>query len=126
MKVINYQIATELNHGTEKQLNKQLIFNACSMPYTEKNLKLAKEEAYNGEITITDDPSLVEPKPSAIDRIFSMELALTSLMLGGTVDTEFLRLQYRLGNLTQESIQSAVPLRLTEEQANSITGGTET
>lgn len=66
------------------------------------------------------------PMPVDHDRISAIESALTSLMLEGTVDMAFLRLQYRLGNLTQESIQSFVPLRLTEEQANSITGGTET
>ena len=61
--------------------------------------------------------------PTVNDRIAALESALTSLMIGGAVNTEFLRLQYLLGNLTQESVQSAVPRLLTNDQANTITGG---
>lgn len=69
---------------------------------------------------------VITPLPSDKERLSAIESAVTTLMLAGVVDTEFLQLQYRLGNLTNESVQSAVPLRLTEEQVNSITGGTET
>ena len=61
--------------------------------------------------------------PDDHDRISALESALMSLMLEGTVDTAFLRVQYLLGNLSQEVIQGSVPLRLTADQANSITGG---
>ena len=63
------------------------------------------------------------PMPVDHDRISAIESALTSLMLGGMVNTEFLQIQYLLGNLTQESVQSAVPRLLTNDQANTITGG---
>lgn len=65
----------------------------------------------------------MEAIPTVNDRIAALESALTSLMIGGAVNTEFLRLQYLLGNLTQESVQSAVPRLLTNDQANAITGG---
>ena len=69
---------------------------------------------------------LLTSPPSESDRLRAVESALTSLMLKGTNDTASIRLQYLLGNLTPEMIQGAVPLRLTEDQANAITGGTET
>lgn len=71
----------------------------------------------------TDYAELPTAPPSDAERLKAVESALTSLMLGGAVDTEFLRIQYLIGNLEQENIQSAVPLRLTEDQANAITVG---
>lgn len=60
MKVIKYQLCTEVNHGTEEQPDIQQIFSGVSLGWSEANEELAKREAYNGEYTIEDDG---EPEP---------------------------------------------------------------
>lgn len=128
MKRIVYQFAVTTAGAQEPVTYLQEKSILCSNDMLDANLLAAKEEAYDGLISVEDaDPELYpEPQPTTSERMGALESALMSLIMGEPIDTEFLRIQYLLGNLTQESIQSAVPLRLTEEQANSITGGTET
>lgn len=123
MKRIVYQIAvtTEGAQGHATYLQDKAIL--CSDDMLKPNLSAAKEEAYDGLISVEDaDP---EPQPTTSERMSALESALMSLIMGEPIDTGFLRIQYLLGNLVQETIQSAVPLRLTEDQANAITGGIE-
>ena len=61
MKLLKYQLMTEVNHGTEEQPDIQQIFCDKSMTWNESNEELAKREAYNGEYTIEDDG---EPEPT--------------------------------------------------------------
>lgn len=68
MKVIKYQICTEINRGTEEQPNIEQVFSGVSLGWSETNEKIAKAEAYNGEYTIEDDGK-PEPAPSQLDRI---------------------------------------------------------
>ena len=56
MKIIQYQIMTEVNYGTDETPDIQQIFTSASVPYSEKNLEFAKAEAYNGEISIEEIP----------------------------------------------------------------------
>ena len=56
MKLIKYQLMTEVNHGTEEQPDIQQIFSDVSLGWSEANEELAKREAYNGEYTIEDVP----------------------------------------------------------------------
>ena len=56
MKVIKYQLMTEVNHGTEEQPDIQQIFSDVTLGWSESNEELAKREAYNGEYTIEDVP----------------------------------------------------------------------
>lgn len=60
MKVIKYQLCTEVNHGTEDKPDIQQVFSAVTLGWSEANEKIAKAEAYNGEYTIEDDG---EPEP---------------------------------------------------------------
>ena len=60
MKIIKYQLCTEVNHGTEEQPNIEQVFYEVSIGWSEANEKIAKAEAYNGEYTIEDDG---EPEP---------------------------------------------------------------
>ena len=55
MKVIKYQLCTEINHGTKEQPNIEQVFSEVSNAWNEANEKIAKAEAYNGEYTIEDD-----------------------------------------------------------------------
>lgn len=62
MKIIKYQLCTEVNCGTEEEPQIEQIFSAVSLGWNEANEELAKREAYNGEYTIEDDG---EPEPAA-------------------------------------------------------------
>lgn len=62
MKVIKYQLCTEINHGTEDKPDIQQVFSAVALGWSEGNEKIAKAEAHNGEYTIEDDG---EPEPVA-------------------------------------------------------------
>ena len=68
MKVIKYQLCTEVNHGTKDKPDIQQVFSAVTLGWSEGNEKIAKAEAYNGEYTIEDDGK-PEPAPTQLDRI---------------------------------------------------------
>lgn len=68
MKVIKYQLCTEINHGTKEQPNIEQVFSEVSLGWSEANEKIAKAEAYNGEYEIIDDGK-PEPAPTQLDRI---------------------------------------------------------
>lgn len=67
MKVIKYQLCTEVNHGTEEQPNIEQVFSGVSLGWSEANEEITKSEAYNGEYTIEDDgkPEPVIPPTNA-------------------------------------------------------------
>lgn len=68
MKVIKYQLCTEVNHGTEDEPKIEQVFSEVSLGWSEANEEIAKAEAYNGEYTIEDDGK-PEPAPTQLDRI---------------------------------------------------------
>lgn len=68
MKIIKYQLCTEINRGTEEQPNIEQVFSGVTSEWNEGNEKIAKAEAYNGEYTIEDDGK-PEPAPTQLDRI---------------------------------------------------------
>lgn len=68
MKIIKYQLCTEVNRGTEQEPKIEQIFTAVSLGWSEANEKIAKREAYNGEYEIIDD-GRPEPAPTQLDRI---------------------------------------------------------
>lgn len=68
MKVIKYQLCTEMNHGTEDQPEIEQVFSAVTLGWNEANETIAKAEAYNGEYIIEDDGK-PEPAPTQLDRI---------------------------------------------------------
>lgn len=56
MKVIKYQLCTEVNHGTEDEPKIEQVFSAVILGWSEANEQIAKTEAYNGEYTIEEEP----------------------------------------------------------------------
>ena len=78
MKIIKYQLCTEVNHGTEEQPNIEQVFSGVSLGWSEANEEIAKAEAYNGEYTIEDDGE-PEPAPTQLDRI-EAQAAYTAMM----------------------------------------------
>ena len=67
MKIIKYQLCTEINHGTKEQPKIEQVLSAVTLGWSESNEKIAKAEAYNGEYTIEDDgkPEPVIPPTNA-------------------------------------------------------------
>ena len=67
MKLLKYQLMTEVNLGTEEQPDIVQTFNAvelrCQDDRLEANLSIAKAEAYNGEVTVEDIPD-IETEPT--------------------------------------------------------------
>ena len=63
MKIIKYQLATEVNHGTPEEPDIETVLSGVTMPYTEANYAIAQAEAYQGQITVED--GLPEPEPGA-------------------------------------------------------------
>ena len=68
MKVLNYRLCTEVNHGTEEQPDIQKFFSDVTMGWSEANEEIAKREAYNGEYTIEDDGE-PEPEPTEQEQL---------------------------------------------------------
>lgn len=62
MKVIKYQLCTEVNHGTEDDPQIKQTLSGVILGWSEANEQIAAAEAYNGEYTIEDDG---EPEPVA-------------------------------------------------------------
>lgn len=60
MKVIKYQLCTEVNHGMEDEPKIEQVFATVTLGWSAANEAIAKAEAYNGEYTIEDDG---EPEP---------------------------------------------------------------
>lgn len=86
MKVIKYQLCTEVNHGTEDKPDIQQVFSAVTLGWSEGNEKIAKAEAYNGEYTVEDNGE-PEPAPTQIDRI-EAQVAYTALMTDTLMESE--------------------------------------
>ena len=59
MKIIKYQLMTEVNRGTEENPVVEQEFHdvviTCTADNLESNVEIAKAEAYKGEYTIEDD-----------------------------------------------------------------------
>ena len=70
MKIIKYQLATEVNHGTAEEPDIETVLSGVTMPYTEANYAIAQAEAYQGQITVED--GLPEPEPGAEDITLDM------------------------------------------------------
>lgn len=95
MKIIKYQLCTEVNRGTEEHPNIEQLFSGVTSEWSEVNEKIAKAEAYNGEYTIEDDgkPEPVIPPTNAelASSLASVQsasaVAFVALCEVGTLDT---------------------------------------
>ena len=55
MKIIKYQLCTEVNYGTKDKPDIQQILSAVTLGWSEANEKIAKAEAYNGKYTVEEE-----------------------------------------------------------------------
>lgn len=71
MKIIKYQLATEINHGTPELLDIERVLSNVTMPYTEANYQLALSEAWQGEVTVEEVPETAEEIRARRDKLLA-------------------------------------------------------
>lgn len=60
MKIITYQVLTEINYGTEEQPDIRKDLKEKRLAYTESAYEDALKDAYNGEVSVVD---VLDPRP---------------------------------------------------------------
>ena len=68
MKIIKYQLATEINRRPPAKSVMEAVLSGVTMPYTEANYAIAQAEAYQGQITAEDDGAPAPP-PTAQEQL---------------------------------------------------------
>ena len=71
MKIIKYQLETEINYGTPEEPDIETLLSPVTVTYTEEAYAIAQAEAYHGQITVEDDGQ-PEPEPGAEDITLDM------------------------------------------------------
>jgi len=71
MKIIKYQLETEINYGTPEEPDIETLLSPVTVTYTEEAYAIAQDEAYQGQITVEDDGQ-PEPEPGAEDITLDM------------------------------------------------------
>ncbi len=72
MKIIKYQLATEINHGTPEKPIMETILSDVSMPYiTEADYQLALSEAWQGKVTMEEVPETADEIRARRDRLLA-------------------------------------------------------
>ena len=68
MKIIKYQLETEINYGTPEEPDIETLLSPVTVTYTEEAYAIAQAEAFQGQITVEDDGKPEpEPKPEEPD-----------------------------------------------------------
>ena len=68
MKIIKYQLETEINYGTPEEPDIETLLSPVTVTYTEEAYAIALDEAYQGQITVEDDGVPVPP-PTAQEQL---------------------------------------------------------
>ena len=68
MKIIKYQLETEINYGTPEEPDIETLLSPVTVAYTEEAYAIAQDEAYQGQITVEDDGVPVPP-PTAQEQL---------------------------------------------------------
>lgn len=71
MKIIKYQLETEINYGTPEEPDIETLLSPVTVTYTEEAYAIAQAEAFQGQITVEDDGQ-PEPGPGAEDITLDM------------------------------------------------------
>lgn len=71
MKIIKYQLETEINYGTPEEPDIETLLSPVTVTYTEEAYAIAQAEAFQGQITVEDD-GRPEPEPGAEDITLDM------------------------------------------------------
>lgn len=88
MKVLKYQLCTEVNHGTKDKPNIEQVFSAVTLGWSEANEKIAKTEAYNGEYIIEEELDNRPFEEIQTEKLFSLsEICNQTIVAGMDVET---------------------------------------
>lgn len=68
MKIIKYQLETEINYGTPEEPDIETLLSPVTVTYTEEAYAIAQAEAYQGQITAEDDGAPAPP-PTAQEQL---------------------------------------------------------
>ena len=71
MKIIKYQLETEINYGTPEEPDIETLLSPVTVTYTEEAYAIAQAEAFQGQITVEDDGQ-PEPGPGPEDITLDM------------------------------------------------------
>lgn len=72
MKIIKYQLATEINRGTPEEPDIETVLSDVSMPYaTEADYQLAMSEAWRGKVTVEEVPETADEIRARRDRLLA-------------------------------------------------------
>ena len=71
MRIIKYQLATEINRGTPEKPDIETVLSGVTMPYTETNYQLALSEAWQGEVTVEEVPETADEIRARRDRLLA-------------------------------------------------------
>ena len=69
MKIIKYQLATEINHGTSEEPDIETLLSPVTVTYTEEAYAFAQAEAYQGQITVEDVPETADEIRAKRDKL---------------------------------------------------------
>lgn len=83
MKVIKYQLCTEVNHGTEDKPDIQKVFSAVTLGWSEGNETIAKAEAYNGEYTIEEELDNRPFEEIQAEKLSNLSAACNQIIVAG-------------------------------------------
>lgn len=88
MKVLKYQLCTEVNHGTKDKPNIEQVFSAVTLGWSEANEKIAKTEAYNGEYIIEEESDNRPFEEIQTEKLSSLsEICNQTIVAGMDVET---------------------------------------
>ena len=88
MKLIKYQLCTEINHGTEDEPQIEQVFSAVTLGWSEVNEEIAKAEAYNGEYTIGEESDNRPFEEIQTEKLSSLsEICNQTIVAGMDVET---------------------------------------
>ena len=98
MKIIKYQIVTEENRGTEEAPQIEKVVAEMMISWSISNEELAKQEAYNGEYTIEEEPDDRPLDEIRADKLAELSAACNAAITAGmdvetTQGTEHFSLQ---------------------------------
>lgn len=72
MKIIKYQLATEINRGTPEEPDIETVLSDVSMPYaTEADYQLAMSEAWRGKVTVEEVAETADEIRARRDKLLS-------------------------------------------------------
>ena len=88
MKKITYQLATQINRGTEAEPVMETVLAAASITCPDRkleaNLAMAKAEAYNGEVSVEDAGPDPEAGGDLEAQVAELKEALNMILTGYT------------------------------------------